>query len=160
MAYLSLIPSAEAAEVADDVRQLFEDLSHSLARDERVYSGECHPALDVLETDAALEVTVEVPGLRADALRVLYRAGVLLVVGMKPPAPSLEGGSASGQTFHLVEREFGRFARAVRVTGAFDVARAEARVANGELTIVLPKILERRGAAHRIPVAAESPSRT
>ena len=60
------------------------------------------------------------------------------------------------QTYHLVEREFGRFARAVRVTGAFDVAQARATVENGELVVVLPKLPERRGRAHRITVTAAS----
>ena len=51
------------------------------------------------------------------------------------------------------EREFGRFARGVRVTGAFDVHRARATLREGELTIVLPKLDEdRRGRPHRIPI--------
>jgi HSP20 family molecular chaperone IbpA len=53
-----------------------------------------------------------------------------------------------------VEREFGRFARAVRLNGAFNVPQASAALADGELTIVLPKLLERRDRAHRIPVTA------
>ncbi|MGH9203711.1 MAG: Hsp20/alpha crystallin family protein, partial [Vicinamibacterales bacterium] len=57
-------------------------------------------------------------------------------------------------TFHLVEREFGRFSRAVRLTGAFDVQRAHATLQNGELLIVLPKLIERRGRAHRIQVTS------
>jgi HSP20 family molecular chaperone IbpA len=85
---------------------------------------------------------------------VLFRAGVLLIVGMKVPDPSPSGSEGSGHSFHLVEREFGRFARAVRVNGAFDVAKAEARLADGELLIVLPKILDRRGAAHRISITS------
>jgi HSP20 family molecular chaperone IbpA len=51
-----------------------------------------------------------------------------------------------------VERDFGRFARAVRLTGAFDVPRARATLREGELTVVLPKLLERRGRAHRVAV--------
>ena len=159
MPQLSLIPSGEAGEVAEDVRQLFEELSPTLSPRERTYSGECHPALDVFETDAALQVTLEAAGVRLDALRVLFRGGVLVIVGMKAPPPP-GGTEGSDQTFHLVEREFGRFARAVRVNGAFDVGRAEARLADGELTIILPKILERRGSAHRIDIASGPPPRS
>jgi HSP20 family molecular chaperone IbpA len=53
-----------------------------------------------------------------------------------------------------VEREFGRFARAVRLTGAFDIPGARASVADGELSIVLPKLIDRRDQSHRIAVAA------
>ena len=148
MAQFSFIPSGETSDLADDIRGLFEDLSRSLDRGLRAYSGECHPSLDVVETDRAVQVTIDVSGVPAEALRVLYRSGVLLIAGEKAPAPA-----AAHQTFHLVEREFGRFARAVRLNGAFDVQNAHAALVNGELTIVLPKLEERRGRGHRIPIA-------
>ena len=46
---------------------------------------------------------------------------MVLIAGEKAPPPT-----SPEQTFHLVEREFGRFARAVRVNGAFDVPHARA----------------------------------
>ena len=51
-----------------------------------------------------------------------------------------------------MERDFGRFARVVRLNGAFDVERASATLRAGELTVVLPKRIDRRGQAHRVPV--------
>lgn len=152
MAQFSFIPSGEALELTDDVHELFADLAAHLEHHQRAFSGECHPPLDVFETDAALEVVVDVSGVPAHAVRVLFRAGVLLVAGEKAPPPA-----TPEQTFHLVEREFGRFVRAVRLNGALDVARARAAVTDGELTIVLPKRDERRDQAHRIPVTAGQP---
>jgi HSP20 family protein len=147
VAQFSFIPSGEARELTDDIRELFDDLASHLKHDQRAYSGECHPTLDVLETDGAIEVVVDVSGIPATALRVLYRSGVLLIAGEKAPAPTAED-----QTFHLVEREFGRFARAVRLTGAFAIQEARASVRDGELTVVLPKIDDRRGQSHRIDI--------
>ena len=148
MTQFSLIPSDEATELADDIRRLFDELSRTLPREHRVFSGQCHPSLDVLETDDVIEISVDVTGVPVEALRVLYRAGVVLIVGEKaPPAGSNE------LTYHLVEREFGRFARAVRLDGAFNAADAKATFRDGELIIVLPKIVDRRGSAHRIPVS-------
>jgi HSP20 family protein len=147
MAQFSLIPADDAADLADDIRKLFDDLARTLEPQARASSGECHPTLDVLESDRAIEVTVDVSGIPAAALRVLFRGGVLLIAGEKAavrPAPD--------QTFHLVEREFGRFARAVRLQGAFDISKARAELHDGELTIVLPKRDERRDTAHHIPV--------
>jgi HSP20 family protein len=148
VAQFSFIPSSESAELADDIRDLFQDLASTLRHDLRAYSGECHPSLDVLETDAAMEIVVDVAGVPREALRLLIREGVLIVAGEKAP-PSTEG----EQSFHLVEREFGRFARAVRLNGAFDVAKSHARLSRGELTIVLPKMTDRRGRAHIIPIS-------
>jgi HSP20 family protein len=155
MTQFSLIPSDEATELADDIRRLFDELSRTLPREHRVFSGQCHPSLDVLETDDVIEISVDVTGVPVEALRVLYRAGVVLIVGEKaPPAGSSE------LTYHLVEREFGRFARAVRLDGAFNVADAKATFRDGELIIVLPKIVERRGSAHSIPVTVATEPRT
>ena len=148
MAQFPFILSTEARELSDEVRELFEDLAATLPPEQRAYSGECHPTLDVLETDEAVEVLVDVSGIPATALRIVFRAGVLLIAGEKAPPRTSED-----STFHLVEREFGRFARAVRLTGAFDVGAARASVDEGELTIVLPKLIERRDQPHRIAIA-------
>jgi HSP20 family protein len=147
----SFIPTSESAELADDIRELFQDLATTLRHDLRAYSGECHPALDVVETDAAMEIVIDVSGVPREALRVLIREGVLLIAGEK--APPLSKGE---QTFHLVEREFGRFARAVRLTGAFDIAKGHATLSDGELSIVLPKMADRRGRAHLIPITTRN----
>jgi HSP20 family protein len=147
MVQFSLLRPTDTADLADDIRELFDDLSRTLDRTHRAYSGECHPALDVSETDTAIEVCVDVAGVPAAALRVMFRAGVLLIVGEKATGPT-----PSEQTFHLVERVFGRFARAVRVTGAFDVQNSRATLRDGELLIVLPKIDDRRGRGHHIPI--------
>ncbi|MBI4262861.1 MAG: Hsp20/alpha crystallin family protein [Acidobacteria bacterium] len=153
MTQFSLIPSAESTELADDIRELFDEVSRALDREHRAYSGECHPSLDVLETDTSVEIIVDVAGVPAQALRLLFRSGVLIVAGEKAP-----GAAGDQQTFHLVEREFGRFARAVRLNGAFDLQQSRATLRDGELTIVLPKLDDRRGRPHRIPVT--SPPRT
>ena len=147
----SFIPSAESRELADDIQELFADLAATLKHEHRAFSGECHPSVDVRETDDAVAIVVDVAGVPPEAMRVLFRAGVVLVAGEKAPPTTTEE-----QVYHLVEREFGRFARAVRVTGAFDVTAATAVVAHGALTIVLPKLTDRRGQSHRIRIGAAS----
>jgi HSP20 family protein len=144
----TLIPPTESTELADDIRQLFEELSRTLRQGQRAFSGECHPSLDVLENDTTIEVIADVAGVAPDAMRILFRGGVLVIAGEKAPYPT-----SDAQTFHLVEREFGRFARAVRLTGAFDIDATKATLHDGELRIVLPKLEERRGRPHRIPVS-------
>lgn len=150
MAQFTLIPSTEVGELTDEIRQIFEELASTLKQEQRVSGGECHPALDVFETDAAVEIVMDVAGLSPDAVRVVFRAGVVLIAGEKAAPTAREP-----QTFHLVEREFGRFARAVRVNGAFDVKSSQATIRRGELTVRLPKRGDRRGVAHRVPVTAE-----
>lgn len=147
----SFLPTGESSELVDDLRQLFADLADSLGPEQRAYSGEFHPALDVVETSTDVEVVIDLAGVRAEAVRLLFRGEVLLVAGEKaPPAP------ASAPNFHLLERGFGRFARAVRLSGAFEISRAQARLSAGELTIILPKLVDRRGQALKIPIQTDS----
>ena len=147
LAQIPFLPNAETRELAEDIRGLFDDLAATLDREHRAYSGECHPSLDVLETESAVEVIVDACGIPPAALRVVFRAGVLIVAGEKAPGPA-----SAQQTYHLVEREFGRFARAVRLAGAFDIPSARASLRDGELTIVIPKLTDRRDRLHAIPV--------
>jgi len=143
--------SGESGALTDDLRELFADLSASLGPEQHAYSGECHPALDVVETTDAVEIVMDVAGVPSKSLRVLFRNNILVVAGEKAPAPV-----APAPTFHLIEREFGRFARAVRLSGAFEVAQAHATLGAGELRIVLPKRPDRRGRPQPIPVEPRS----
>jgi HSP20 family molecular chaperone IbpA len=85
VAQFSFHPIGEARELTDDVRELFEDLAANLPQDLRAFSVNATPLWTVLETDEAVEVVVEVSGIPPDALRVLFRAGVLLIAGEKAP---------------------------------------------------------------------------
>ncbi|HEY3162577.1 MAG TPA: Hsp20/alpha crystallin family protein [Vicinamibacterales bacterium] len=149
MAPFTLIPSAEVRDLADDVREIFEEFDSTLKSDQRAYGGECHPAIDVFETDTAVEIVMDVAGIAPEAIRVVFRSGVVLIAGEKAPPVA-----SAPQSFHRVEREFGRFARGVRVNGAFDVQAGLATLRDGELTVVLPKRADRRGRPHRIPIKA------
>jgi HSP20 family protein len=131
----------EPPDLGDDVRRLLEDLARRRP-DRRPYvTGECSPLLDVLETDRSVEILVDLPGLAAESVRVLIKSGVVLIVGEKERAEP----SPVPASFHLVERDFGRFARAVRLHTAVDAGRTRAVLSHGELRIALPKIDERRG---------------
>jgi HSP20 family molecular chaperone IbpA len=78
---------------------------------------------------------------------------VLLIAGEKErPEPGLRGPAS----FHLVERDFGRFVRAVRINTAFDAGSARARLREGELRVVLAKIQERRGREIAVPIESET----
>jgi len=136
-----ILLSSEVRELNDEVSRLFEDLERTKPAPRQIH-GHCSPPLDVLQTDAAVEVVVDLPGVSADRLRILLKNGILVLVGEKPSpyVPERVDG-----TFHLVERGFGRFARAVRIDGAIDGGATRAVLNSGELRVVVPKIPERRG---------------
>ncbi len=138
--------SQDAVDLAEDARRLLLELDRDVAG-AAASPGECRPALDVLETSEAVEIVVDVPGTVPDALRVVVRRNTVLIVGAK-----LAKGVEGDARFHVAERGFGRFARAVRVTGTFDARRARATVAAGLLRVVLPRMEDRRGQVIEIPI--------
>jgi HSP20 family protein len=141
----------QPADLSEDVHRLLDDLARRRPEKRQLVAGECMPVVDVFETDKSVEIVLDLPGVTADALRILLKSGVVLIVGEKERADLTRRGPAS---FHLVERDFGRFARAVRINAAIDGSQARARLVNGELRINLPRIADRRGAGTLLPIDA------
>ena len=141
----------EVRDLADDVRRAFEDLERHAGV--HGVSGECAPSVDVYETVEAIEIVMDVPGVPEEAVLVIVKRGTVLIVGEKTPTFC----PASDATFHLVERGFGRFARAVRLPAAVDGSRAQATLRDGELRIVLPRIEDRRGREIPVPIHRAKP---
>jgi HSP20 family protein len=142
-----MIPFPEAAGMAEEVRLLFEELERQHDAASRGLAGIYAPPMDVIERHDRVEVVVDLAGVPPDNVRVLYKDGTLVVAGCKWPA----GGPPSGTTaFHLVERGFGRFARAVHIAAAVDVTDCRATLRQGELRLVIPKL--NGGRELRIPV--------
>jgi HSP20 family protein len=149
MSHSDLLPPLEHQDLGDEVARLFRDLDRARPLDQQLLPGAFSPTLDAVETADAIEIVLDVPGVPPDDLRVLIKATVVVVAGGKMPPNQSERARAS---FHLVERDFGRFARAVRLTGAFDVTAATAILTHGELRVRIPRLDERRGCAVLVPV--------
>ncbi len=146
-----VLPS-EPLEFKDELRRVFRELDRHAGGDAAL-TGECAPALDVYETDESMEVTVDLPGVDSSAVRVVAKGDTLLIAGLKTPRRT-----RAESSFHLVERGYGRFARAIRIVTPCDTTRARAAFAAGELRISIPKIADRRGQAIQIVIAAGQPS--
>ena len=138
---------ADGADLADTVRRLLRDLDHTHGQGASV--GECRPPMDVYETGDAIEVALDVPGVAPEDLRVVVRENAVIVVGEKAAGPC----AARDARFHLAERTFGRFARALRLLSPVDATRARAELTSGRLRVIVPRIDDRRG--RDIPVKVE-----
>lgn len=146
-----MVLPAEPAEFRDEVRRIFQELDR--AGGGETLAGECAPPVDVLETDESLEITMDLPGVAAASVRIVARGQTILIAGHKTPRRTRPDSS-----FHLVERGYGRFARAVRLSTSCDTSRAAATLVNGELRVAIPRLADRRGRPIRIAVAGETPS--
>jgi len=92
------------------------------------------PRLDLVETEKALLIAMEAPGLEVEDLVISLQSNRLEIKGMKKKA-----GVPAGLTYLRLEREYGPFKRMLVLPRAVLPARARASLGNGVLTIILPK---------------------
>jgi HSP20 family protein len=95
------------------------------------------PHANLVETPTAYEVTAELPGLKPEEFQVELREGALWVTGEK-----VEEKSEDGQTFHQVERRFGKFERMFVLPAAVKEQEITAEFKDGVLKVVVPKAEE------------------
>ena len=108
-------------------------------REERTVPGRFYvPPADVWETEDALAVAMEVPGVARDAVAVELKDDVLRVEARVDPA------RYGGMEPVYTEYGVGHWARAFALPDAVDRERIEARLEDGVLTLTLPKAAEAR----------------
>jgi len=90
--------------------------------------------LDVVENDDAFVVKASVPGFSADQLDVTLEKNVLTIKGEMRQEQEREG-----EQYHLRERSHGRFSRSVYLPGEVEPDAVQADLANGILTLTVPK---------------------
>lgn len=91
-------------------------------------------AAEVSENDQQVEVRLEVPGMDPDGFDIQVVDDWLVVRGEK----QLERERSDGE-YHLMERAYGRFQRALQLPCPVDDAGARAKYRRGVLRISLPK---------------------
>lgn len=94
------------------------------------------PEADVVESEDAIRVMVEVPGFRPEDLAIDLEGNVLTISGEKR-AERTEGNDRS--KWHLLERRFGRFTRSFVLPRDVEQDRIEARCESGVLNVMMPK---------------------
>ena len=92
------------------------------------------PEANVTETDKAIEVAVDLPGMKPEDVKVELHDRALFISGEKK-----EEKEETGKTFHRVERRSGSFRRVFNLPVEVEEAHVDARFADGVLTITLPK---------------------
>jgi HSP20 family protein len=105
------------------------------------------PACDIAEDPAMLRVTLEVPGVRAEDVKVNLENNVLTISGEKRQETE-----DKTERFHRYERSYGAFERSFTLPSTVDADRIKARVDNGVLVVEIPKVEKAR--PREIPVAA------
>jgi HSP20 family protein len=104
---------------------------------------------DVVETDNAIEVSIELPGMDMRDIEVAVSGDMLTVKGEKKVERQEEK-----KGYYLSERSYGAIYRTIPLPPGVDGEKAEASLHNGVLTIKLPQSPEARAEVKRIEVTS------
>ena len=106
------------------------------------------PPINVRENDEQVIVEAELPGVRADDVDISVENGMLTIAGEKRADQE-----RNEESWHIVERRYGRFERSFTIARTVDVENIRASFEDGVLRIVLPKREEARPRRIRVDVA-------
>ena len=92
------------------------------------------PKVDILETEAAYEINVAVPGLNKEDFKLDLNENVLTVSGERKFSKEKKENNV-----HVVETQYGNFSRSFSLPENIDASKISAKYNNGILEIVIPK---------------------
>ena len=128
-----------------EIDRVFDDFGSPFA--DGGHLTEIKAKMDLAETKEGLELTVELPGLEQKDVDVSVRDGVLTVSGEK----TFEA-EKKDKNYHLVERNYGRFARSISLPDGTKTDQVNATLDKGVLKVTIPAAA--RAAARKIDVKA------
>lgn len=122
-------------EVEQEVRRLFQELIHQPwgGRSLPAASG-WQPCCDMAETDEAIIVEVELPGVERKDVGVEVEGDVLRITGERRATVERQE-----RQYYRTERSYGRFERQLPLPSSVDRDKIHASFHAGILTITLPK---------------------
>ena len=98
-------------------------------------TGQWAPPVDIRETEDALQMQVELPGLDKKDIALEVKDGVLTVSGERRYEKDVEE-----ENVHRIERAYGRFTRSFSLPRNVNADKVEASMKDGILNIRLPKL--------------------
>lgn len=138
----------ELQRLRDRVGRLFAALQEATVAEDPLASETWAPPVDLCENGESIVVCVELPGVTAEQIKIGATNTQLRIYGEKKRRKP-----RNKITSHLCsERSFGKFSRLVPLRWTVSIQDATAELSKGMLTVVLPKIEDRRGVEFRIEV--------
>jgi HSP20 family protein len=134
----SLIPSTNRLRITEPFGSLYSDFDRMVGELGRSFpafrSTDVMPRLDVSETDQAIEITAELPGLEEKDVEIDFTDDVLTIKGEKKSEKE-----EKEQNRYISERTYGSFLRSIQLPSGIDPAKIEASIDKGVLTVKVPK---------------------
>ncbi len=123
-------------QILDIVRREMEDLAGRL-QDEDGETTSFAPRSNVVETENSFELTLDLPGMKAEDFNIEMHEGRLTVSGERNVEIEAEGA-----TFHRIERQSGTFHRSFKLNQEVDADDISADYESGVLRLQVPKVVK------------------
>ena len=107
------------------------------------------PRIDVKESEAAYEISAELPGLEEKDVEITVADGILTLKGEKSAEKEEQD-----DNYYRKERVYGSFERSFRLPDEVEADKVEANFKNGVLTVGLPKSEEAKSVVHKVTIKA------
>lgn len=92
------------------------------------------PSMDVADNKDNVEISVELPGLKREDVKIAIDGDMLTISGEKKGEKETKD-----KNYRLVERTYGEFSRSIYLPRSVDAAKISANMSDGVLKIVAPK---------------------
>jgi HSP20 family protein len=144
-------PLGELQAATNRLNQLFNDAFSGLTypSEDSPLVGNWVPPMDVMENKDQVRIVAELPGVKAEDVKIVMENNVLTIRGEKQHVAE-----QNGEKVHRYERAYGVFERSFSVPTTVDADTISAQYENGVLTVSLPKI--ERAKPRQISVAVRS----
>ena len=143
--HLAAHRAASARQFGRAIERLFDESTDRLFGGAKPGSAARTPALDVAETDASYIVSLDVPGVTREQLKVTIEGRRLHVetpvAEAAAPGADVDAKNAATPAERVLYRERGvpRYERTIVLPAEVDQATSQAKVENGVLTLTLAK---------------------
>lgn len=137
MALVRWEPFREISNLQREMNRLFDTLGPS--HDDRYNLGTFMPAAELNETDEAVDLKLELPGLSPEEIDIQVTADSVSISGERKSESKTEDNGVTRSEFH-----YGSFRRVVPLNSRVDNTGVEAQYKDGILTLHMPKAPEER----------------
>lgn len=121
-----------SSDLFDEFDQMFEGFGRfPMAYDERNFT----PAVELTENDDHYLVSVDLPGMKKDEIKIEMQNNILSISGER----KREVNAGAKEKVQRYERSYGFFRRSFTLPNTVDSEKIEAQYENGVLQILLPK---------------------
>jgi len=118
-------------DVGKEMNRLLERFGDTENGESRLFA----PRINIAETDKSYEVTVDLPGMKAEDFNIEFKDGQLWISGERK-----HEAEEKGKTYHRVERNYGQFRRVIALGADVEVEGVEANYRDGVLSLHVPKV--------------------